>query len=85
MARHSVVTLRELSSTVSKLLTEVLSLSAECEDLESRSTHNDICIFGIPEDSEGHQPTEFVACLLQDLFSLAYYCALSLQVNVSLY
>lgn len=45
-------------------------LSKKCEDLEGRSRLNNIHLVGVPEGSEGQQPTKFASTLLQDLLGL---------------
>ncbi|CAL1601025.1 unnamed protein product [Knipowitschia caucasica] len=59
-----------VQASVSQLQDQVASLTRKCEDLEGRSRLNNIRIVGIPENSEGPRPTEFVAGLLHDLLRL---------------
>lgn len=62
--------LTELQSTVAKLELQTKHLEEKCEDLEARSRRNNVRIFGIPEGSEGSQPTAFISELLQKLLNL---------------
>lgn len=62
--------LTELQSTVAKLTAQAKHLEDKSEDLEARSRRNNVRISGIPEGSEGTQPTNFIAELLQKLLNL---------------
>lgn len=46
------------------------SLGKKCEELEACSRWHNIRLVGLPEGSEGPQPTEFIARLLMDLLGL---------------
>lgn len=52
-----------LQASVSALNALATSLAQRCEDLEGRSRMNNVRLVGVPEVSEGSQPTEFVASL----------------------
>ncbi|CAK6983802.1 hypothetical protein L3Q82_017143 [Scomber scombrus] len=62
--------LTELEAKVSTLTTLADSLTKKCDDLEGRSRWNNIRLLGLPEGSEGKQPTDFMAQLLHDLLGL---------------
>lgn len=62
--------LSTLEASVNSLTLQVGTLTRKCEDLEGRSRLNNIRLVGVPEGSEGRQPTEFVSVLLQDLLGL---------------
>ncbi|XP_032408025.1 uncharacterized protein LOC116712251 [Xiphophorus hellerii] len=62
--------LATMEASVKSLNVLVDTLSKKCEDLEGRSRLNNIRLVGVPEGSEGQQPTKFVSKLLQDLLGL---------------
>ena len=55
---------------MAKLSAMVESLGKKCEELEARSRWHNIRLVGLPEGSEGPQPTESIAKLLMDLLGL---------------
>lgn len=55
---------------ITKLSAMVESLGKKCEELKARASWHNIRLVGLPEGTEGPQPTEFVAKLLMDLFEL---------------
>lgn len=61
----------ELEASVGSVLTRMAYLEDKCEGMESRMRRNNINLIGVPEGSEGPQPTEYVAKLPQELLSLA--------------
>lgn len=62
--------LTSMQETITKLSAAVESLGNKCEELEARSRWHNIRLVGLPERSEGPQPTEFIAKLLMDLLGL---------------
>lgn len=62
--------LTSLQAGMAKLSATVETLEKKCEDLESRSRWNNVRLVGLPEGSEGPNPTEYVSQLLMDLLNL---------------
>lgn len=62
--------LTDMKAKVDMLTTTVESLSRKCEELEARSRWHNIRLVGLPEGTEGPQPTEFIANLLMELLGL---------------
>ncbi|KAJ1169263.1 hypothetical protein NDU88_001169 [Pleurodeles waltl] len=54
-------------TTIAKLQQQVEVLQERVEDAEGRSRHNNIRILGLPEGTEGRDPTHYVETWLQSL------------------
>lgn len=63
---------RDLHTTVNTLTSEVSSLKAKCEELESRSRRNNIRVVGLKEGAEGPQSASWLAKWLQDTLDLSF-------------
>lgn len=59
-----------IQANVATLTATVESLSKKCEELEVRSRWHNIRLVGLPEGTEGPQPTEFIANFLMQLLGL---------------
>lgn len=63
---------RDLHTTVTTLSSEVSSLKAKCEELESRSRRNNIRVIGLKEGAEGPQAASWLTKWLQDTLDLSF-------------
>lgn len=59
-----------MQANVAMLTATVESLDKKCEELEARSRWHNIRLVGLPEGTEGPQPTESIANLLMELLGL---------------
>lgn len=71
MATYQSCGIEELEATVSTLTTQIERLNDQSEDLERRSTRNNIRVLGVPEVVEGPQARDFITQVLQDLLRLS--------------
>lgn len=59
--------LTSIQDEMARLSATVESLDKKCEELDGCSRWYNIRLVGLPEDSEGPQPAEFITVLLKDL------------------
>lgn len=64
---------------ISYLLHRELRLSAKCEDLEPRARRNNLRVYGVKEDEEGNDMTNFITNLMCTSFKLPQYMDLCVE------
>lgn len=62
--------LTSMQANINKLSAAVEFLGKKCEELGARSRWHNIRLVGLPEGTEGPQPTEFIAKHLMDMLGL---------------